>query len=205
MALTMVAVIMIGCGNTAEKKVNRLVKQDMKTTIEFPKSYEPIETTIDSAYVPWNDPVWLDMLLETSDLNEDYIKYEKVMRHAQREMTRYQNMCTSYDNTKYEEAKKNFDKCRMEVTRIETKVTVIAEKMKIMMEQQPKVIGFIITHHYHAENKEGDVMIDDKYYIINKELTKIVASYSSDDMDKIHRAINELSEFEDFEFKENMI
>ena len=63
---------------------------------------------------------------------------------------------------------------------VEKRLTKAGEEMKELLQKEPEFIGYKATHRYRAKNNAGQVLIGDQFYIFNKDLTEILASYDMD-------------------------
>ena len=52
------------CSESPEEKVNTLIGEQIKKVLYHPETYDPTETQIDSAFAPFDDPVfWVSRYL----------------------------------------------------------------------------------------------------------------------------------------------
>ena len=51
-----VALLFVSCGQSPEDKANALIKAELRKTLFKPDTYKPIETKLDSAFAPFDDP-----------------------------------------------------------------------------------------------------------------------------------------------------
>ena len=60
---------MISCSQTPENKVSSLIRANIEKSLAHPDSYEAIETVVDSAFAPFDDPTFYQKTLEICLLN----------------------------------------------------------------------------------------------------------------------------------------
>ena len=59
------------CSKSLEDKANTLIEEDIKKTLYHPETYDPAETQVDSAFTPFDDPVFYE---KTINIPIDYHK-----------------------------------------------------------------------------------------------------------------------------------
>lgn len=57
--LALVAIVVVACGQSQEQKAESLIKEELKKSLYKPETYKPIETKVDSAFAPYDDPAFL--------------------------------------------------------------------------------------------------------------------------------------------------
>ena len=62
--LALFAVIVVACGQSQEQKAETLIKENLKKSLYKPESYKPVETKVDSAFAPYDDPAFFEELAE---------------------------------------------------------------------------------------------------------------------------------------------
>ena len=54
--LVLFAMVMVSCSKSKEQKAEALVKESVKKVLFKPETYKPVETKVDSAFAPYDDP-----------------------------------------------------------------------------------------------------------------------------------------------------
>ena len=63
------SVILFGsCTKSPEQKVNALIKEYLEKTLYHPDTYAPTNTELDSAFTPYDDPVFYEKTLKLAKL-----------------------------------------------------------------------------------------------------------------------------------------
>ena len=68
----LVAIALSACNLTKESKAEALVKESLKKALYKPDTYKPIETKVDSAFAPYDDPALFKELEKLEELNTEY-------------------------------------------------------------------------------------------------------------------------------------
>ena len=77
---------MISCSQTPENKVSSLIRANIEKSLAHPDSYEAIETVVDSAFAPFDDPAFYQKTLEICLMNVEELDdslTKEVQKHIQ--------------------------------------------------------------------------------------------------------------------------
>jgi len=198
------------CVKSPEEKANALIEQHIKSCLFKPDTYENVSTQVDSAFSPYCDPEFYEMLFTLKGLNDDIDSYTFQIRATQAlaslaksSMSIYSDGYSAFSRNEYQKNKESYqDLNRQMQEQIEKKDALIAKKEKLTkriqaeFSKKPKFIGFQVVHRYRADNNVGLTMLGDSYFIFDKDFTEILAVYDmdSDDYKAIDEMIDELKE-----------
>ena len=65
----------ISCSQPSENKVDTLIQESVKKSLSHPESYLAIETVVDSAFAPFDDPSFYERTLEISKMTLENLEY----------------------------------------------------------------------------------------------------------------------------------
>ena len=85
--LALIAVIMVACSQSQEQKAEALIKESLKKSLYKPETYKPVETKVDSAFAPYDDPAFFEELAELGKMNNEYAELEEKAKHAKSSMS----------------------------------------------------------------------------------------------------------------------
>ena len=112
--LSIITVLLVACNQSQEQKAEVLIKESLKTTLYKPETYKPIETKVDSAFAPYDDPAFYEELSELVKMGEELEKLDKKAKQAKKSMSiwggPYQ---TALSKINYQEAKEEQKKAHM--------------------------------------------------------------------------------------------
>ena len=109
--LALVTVVIAACGQPQEQKAEALIKESLKKSLYKPETYKPVETKVDSAFAPYDDPAFFEELAELGKMNSEYADLEEKAKHAKSSMSIWSGPYqTSFGRNQYQEAKKNMTK-----------------------------------------------------------------------------------------------
>lgn len=183
------------CNNSPESKAEALIKEEMPKNLIKPKSYDPIEIKVDSAFAPLDNPELFKQLEKSFEISKqiDDCKNEIEMTQmdissAKSSMALYSGSYSAFERNEYQEAKDEYDKNSSQLEYSMNSMKGLAEQLKKQMEtfnkllnEDKKFIGYRITHSYRAENNAGQININNDCFIVDKDFEEILYSMTSDD------------------------
>ena len=165
------------CSKSLEDKANTLIEEDIKKTLYHPETYDPAETQVDSAFTPFDDPVFYE---KTIGMSID--EYDRKMKSAKSSMSIWSGPYQSaYSKNEYQEAKDEYDENAQNKKNAEKKAKKLADELKTMLDKEQLFIGFKARHRFRANNNAGQIVFGEMKYLFDKDMNKIVASYDMDD------------------------
>ncbi|MBR1464647.1 MAG: hypothetical protein IJ604_14890 [Prevotella sp.] len=175
--------LIVSCSKTPEEKASALIQEKVKSSLYHPESYEAVETVIDSAFAPKDDPAFYEKTLKYYHLSQEVLKYEEEVKRSKRKMALWQNAHDAYGKNEYDEAEEEYNSNSSEVESLMGKLQKIGEDLKMLVESGRRFIGFKATHKYRANNNRGNTLLRTNFYIIDPELSAILAEYDCDSED----------------------
>ena len=173
--------LFVSCGKSPEEKANALIEDDIKKVLYHPETYDPAETQIDSAFTPFDDPVFYEKTVQLCKLGMSIDECDRKMKNAKSSMSIWSGPYQSaFGRNEYQEAKNEYDENERNKKSIEAKVQKLATELKTMLENEQQFIGFRARHRYRANNNAGQTIFGETKYLFDKSLSKIVASYDMD-------------------------
>lgn len=170
------------CGKSREDKAPELIKDDIKKVLYHPETYDPAETQVDSAFTPFDDPVFYKKTLRLHKLGMSIDECDRNMKHAESSMSIWSGPYQSaFDRNKYQEAKDEYDENAQNKKSAEIKAKKLANELKTMLDKERQFIGFKARHRYRANNNAGQTVFGEIKYLFDRDINKIVASYDMDD------------------------
>lgn len=193
--LTTVAIVLIACGKSQEQKAEALIKESLKKSLYKPETYKPVETQVDSAFAPYDDPTFFHELNELGKLNAEYEELESKAKHAKSSMAIWSGPYqTSFEKNQYQEAKSDYDEANSNIEKLSVKGRKQYEKVVSMLQEKPSFIGFKAMHNYRADNNAGSTLIGNAIFFIDKNFEKVIFSMEIEEYNQVQEAISEFKE-----------
>ena len=90
---------------------------------------------------------------------------------------------SAYSRNEYNDAKEEYDNYVAKMETLQKKCEKLGEELKNIAEEGKNFIGWKVTHNYRAKNNAGLTLIGENIFILDTEMTQILASYDMDDTD----------------------
>ena len=172
---------LMSCGISKEDKANDLIVEDVKKTLYHPESYEAVETVIDSAFAPMDDPAFYEKSLEMCQLAVKAQLNTDRMQKAEQKMNLWKSPYKKgIDKTNYEEARLEYDDCSKNAEILVSRMEKGGGELMEMAKQGYRFIGYKASHRFRAKNGNDQAVLCDYIYIMNEDLTKILDVHDTD-------------------------
>lgn len=189
------ALILVACGQSPEQKAESLIKESLKKTLYKPETYKPVETKVDSAFAPYDDPAFFEVLAELAKLNVEYEELEEKAKHAKSSMSIWSGPYqTAFGRNEYREAKEDYEEANAKIEKLKTKGRKQYEKVGSMLQSERKFIGYKALHNYRADNNAGNTLIGNTIFFIDENFTEVRYSLEIEEYNQIQEAISQFKE-----------
>ena len=193
--LALVAIVMVACGQSQEQKAEALIKESLKKSLYKPETYKPVETKVDSAFAPYDDPAFFEELAELGKMNSEYADLEEKAKHAKSSMSIWSGPYqTSFGRNQYQESKEEYDEANAKIEKLNTKGRKQYEKVANMLQGNRKFIGYKAIHNYRADNNAGNTLIGNTIFFIDKNFEEVTYSMEVEEYNQVQEAIEQLQE-----------
>lgn len=177
-------VLFVSCAKSPEEKAKSLIEDDIKKVLYHPESYDPAETLVDSAFAPFDDPVFYEKTLRLCKLGMAIDRCNENMKDAKSSMSIWSGPYQSaFGRNSYQEAKDKYDNNAQEKINEEIKAKKLGNELKGMIDKGRKFIGFKVQHSYRANTNSGQTVFGKKLYLFDENMERIIASYDMDDVE----------------------
>ena len=193
--LALVAIVIVACKQSQEQKAEYLIKESLKKSLYKPETYKPVETKVDSAFAPYDDPTFFEELAELGEMNSEYEELESKAKHAKSSMAIWSGpYMSAYGRNEYQEAKSDYEEANAKLEKLKTKGRKQFEKIANMLQVSNKFIGYKAVHNYRADNNAGNTLIGNTIFFIDKNFEEIKYSMEVDEYNQVQEAISSFKE-----------
>ena len=193
--LVLFAMVMVSCSKSKEQKAEALVKESVKKVLFKPETYKPVETKVDSAFAPYDDPGFFKELAELEAINSDYEELVLNAKHAKSSMSIWSGPYqTSFGRNEYQEAKGDYEEANAKIEKLKKKGRKQYEKVVQLLQASPKFIGYKVVHSFRADNNDGDTLMGEFVFIIDKNFEEIIYSMEAEGYNQAQKAISSFME-----------
>lgn len=168
------------CQKSPEAKAESLIENTLKKNLYHPESYEAVETQLDSAFTPLDDPRFYEKTLKLAIYDQEAVKLDKDLKEAKSSMAIFSDRYSEYSRNEYQEAKEKYEKKQAELETIKDKAEKLIDEIRAETQKSPSFIGFKAKHKYRANNNAGNTMFGMQLFLFDKEISSIITSYDMD-------------------------
>lgn len=176
----------ISCSQPSENKVDTLIQESVRKSLSHPESYLAIETVVDSAFAPFDDPSFYERTLEISKMTLENLEYVRKAQEAVRYLKskQYAHM-TDSDKIQYRRYKNISNLYNKKVDSLSARIQEKGRKLMEMTGKEYRFIGFKVMHVYSAEDDGGNTAIKKRIFIVDDKWTKSLAEYDASNKEYI--------------------
>ena len=204
----LMAAALASCTETMEDKAEVLIEKEMKNTLHNPDTYDALETKVDSAFAPDDNPEVFLLLAEIGSANISLSRCESNIAELKTNMQNAEaniNLMSNLKGGNYVEGQKKYreyyEECARQIEKLsaaqDTITTHIGKKLmevKKVLDARREFVGFKAVHRYSAENKEGKELTENYCYFFDKDMTKITFTIPMDKYDMLKQSFGDIKE-----------
>lgn len=212
--LTFLTLLFSACAPSNEEKAQKMASDYLKGVLYRFDSYEPLKTTVDSAFVSLSsDPESIQDMGDMSKLFKSLQEYSEAMSRAERSMDLYSPgfFSTPYDKGEYRRAKEERDNNQQALERTVERINSLFAKIKDRQKHLNigEYDGWKVYHMFKSLNGAGTLNLTGEYiFFCDTEFNEKLA-YTKEDYDSlviIMDAVSESDEIDEFiEKVQNMV
>lgn len=174
--------LFISCGKSKEYKVDALIEENIKKVLYHPDAYDPVETQVDSAFTPFDDPIFYEKATQLGRLGVFIGECDEKMKSAKTSMSMWSGPYQSaFGRNEYQEAKDEYEENARNKNSAEIKSKKLVEELRIMLDKEQNFIGFKARHRYRAKSRVGLIVFGEIEVLFDKDINNIVALRDMDD------------------------
>ena len=191
----LVTFIVASCSKSPEQKAEILIKDNLKKSLYKPDTYKPVETKVDSAFAPYDDPKFFAELEELGKLGAEYNELQLKVKMTKSSMANWGGSYQSaFAKNEYQEAKQEFEEASEQMEKVSLKCADHLKVVANMMKEERKFIGYKAIHNYRADNNAGQTLIGNFVFFIDKDFKEVIYSITLEDYNQVKDAIAQIKE-----------
>lgn len=193
--LIVALVSLSSCSKSNEEKANILIKTELRKSLFLPETYKPVETKVDSAFAPLDNPDLYQKLAEVAEFNAQYEALTQEINEAKRSIAiwggPYQ---TDFGRQEVAEAKVKKENAEAQQEKVRAKALKAIEETQVLLKQPKKFVGFKAYHNYRANNNGGQTLIGETIFLIDPNFEKVLFHCHADEYKQIQQAIEQFKD-----------
>lgn len=188
-------VLAVACTKTPEQKAEVLIKNEILKSLVLPDTYQAVETRLDSAFTPSHDPEVINTVLDICKKGMEMDKLDKEMKRAKSSMAIWSgSYMSAYEKEQYRQAKEGYNAAKSKYETLMGKAQKSAEALKGMLVKDQEFEGFYAHHRYRANNNAGNTILSGKYFLFDKDISKIIAQWEEEEIDAYNEFMEQVAE-----------
>jgi len=185
------------CSVSNEKKAESLIKDSIQKVLIFPDSYDPIEMQLDSAFTPQHDPSFIQLCLDFNEKGVELESLQEDIAMAEREKSLYNPSLSAYFRTRYQQAIEKYDSLIQKNELLTGQLKKLGEELSAQATKEPEFIGYFAHQSYRAKNNAGDTLMEEKYFLFDKDVSSILYVWDKDDIELYDAFLTQLANLEE--------
>lgn len=170
----------MSCSQPSEDKVKTLIRESVSRSLSHPGSYMVIETVVDSAFAPFDDPVFREKTLEICRMTVENLEYVRKAQEAGQDIhPKEYALMTDSEKVQYRHYKEISNFCEEKVDSLSARIKEKGMSLMEMVGTGYRFIGWKVTHEFYATDEMGFTVRRRKVYIIDADKTRILAEYDT--------------------------
>lgn len=170
----------MSCSQPSEDKVKTLIRESVSRSLSHPGSYMAIETVVDSAFAPFDDPVFREKTLEICRMTVENLEYVRKAQEVGQDIhPKEYALMTDSEKVQYRHYKEISNFCEEKVDSLSARIKEKGMSLMEMVGTGYRFIGWKVTHEFYAMGEMGFTVRRRKVYIIDADKTRILAEYDT--------------------------
>ena len=194
----LISVLAVVACSSKEDKANKLIKDYMFKHLHDFKSYEAVETKVDTLYnTPLSDNECISLANTAYSTLENVQEYGEKAERDEQTMDIWSGGWSSTSRKEYTKAYKSWINNKInETTERITYLTAAKELLeKTKNLDGKKQVGWLVTHTFRSNTLGGNSSLGNYIFLMDKDFKSILANYDAEDED-IANALSTISAIE---------
>lgn len=194
--------IMVSCTQSPEKKAETLIKKAIIDEVStLPSlSYKPVETILDSAFSPIDNPDYINLVIKIHDQYEEIDKIKEEIQNArldEAQLKSYNYITTEYkeyNRLRIAQAKEKREAAERKLEKVKIQIQDSYSEAQKIVNKGEFFIGYYVVHSYRVGIKSKLMLPETSYYLLNKDLSSIITTWTEEDIEHYNQCLDELKE-----------
>lgn len=201
--LCAIVAILASCTPSPEEKAEQLVAESLKGTLYHPDSYEPISTTLDSAFINFENLAQFGVVCsELGEQIQQQEEYQRELRSAESSISIYAPdgyYYSEHSRVKYNQYKEECEEYQRKLEKLTPKIEASVAELRNLSDNlaSEEFTGWFVTHRFTSKNGANTVTLPGHMiFICDKELTKCGSGMDAEDFEKFFELVGEIKNLE---------
>lgn len=167
--------ILIGCGKSNEEKLNELIAEKTKSTLFIPESYDPVSLECDSISRNIISDVNIKKSAKIIEKMKEAKRYQREMDSNAEERDYWQGKYGEF----YSDYSRKFAQAKEKRDKVISEADILFQELLNDYSAEPEFCGYIVNLRFRAKNNAGNVLFGEYVFILDKEMSNILAVYDA--------------------------
>lgn len=184
--------LLAGCSKTPEEKAAKLAEEEIKKTLYFPDSYEMADLKLDSACEFQFKPEFYSCIEEFHEHEKSFGQLQLELNLAERSMDIWapDEFSSSFERHQYASSKEKYERVLEKGQKLLEKAYNCVRVLKSFLKEKNHFAGYVAEVSYRAKNNDDNVLMGSTYIMLDKNLEKVVAQYSTSYIEDILKTMD---------------
>lgn len=194
--LAIATILFVSCGNE-EKRINKLIADASKSMLYYPESYDPVSLKIDSLFTDIITDKNIKKANRLVSITNQVESLQRQIEYSEEEVEYWKGKY--YANDMLKKYSREVESNTQKKDDLVEEGRQIYSELKEVVNAERSFRGFVVEHRFRAKNNNGNVLMSDMLYILNKEKTEVICGYDETDVEfqNFLQVINEIKESEE--------
>jgi len=184
--------LFVACSQTDKDRAEALIKDALQLELYNPDTYKSVDTQLDSAFAPYDDPAFFDQVEALVTLQLNIQQLDSNLRAAKDTMALLTVPMSDTDEQKYEEARGKYESSMAELDEVRLKGDSLLVDIVRTLQRERRFIGYKVVHAYRADDSAGNMQAGNTVFLIDSLFSRVVYSLELTSYEKIQKIIAEL-------------
>lgn len=190
--LLLVACLCVACTPTPQQKAEKVIGTKLAQTLVRAESYTPLETSVDSAFSPVDNPAFYRFVKKIAAFGGRAEQLEQEMNEAKAVIDQAQKRPSALTMGEYADAKALYDRAEAEIAQMTKEIKQDEQDMMPILEKGEYFMGYLVKHRYEAADSTGTTATHEDYFLLDKEMTRVIESWPVQELDEYKEALRAL-------------
>lgn len=182
-----ISLLLVACEPSLQEKADKLARTETIKILNYPETYEAVETLVDSMFVNIRfDRKALAAAERIMELEDKKSSLEHSYRSALSDVATWSNPYGSYSRERLRQAKEKVNKTETELQEITTEIEAQENVIKERFVSIPtgEFCGWIIDHRFRCGDNKGIKNLTDILLISDENFEDVLLRFPIDPLDK---------------------
>lgn len=189
--------VLTSCSKSPEQKAKELVGTEIKKQLYFPESYDLADLQVDSAFTPYDDPEFMELIKELVKLDKEFFVANSDIKRVKENMAIWSGMESSYSRNQLNGLRDELKTAQEKYDVAVSEAQKVVGKIRKRMDESPEFIGFKAIVSYRAKNNKGDILMDNVFAVFDKNVEDVAYMIQGKEYEQYQTVVDAIQKGQD--------